>query len=231
MKALLCLIPLMLTLSAQAASEDLLAGFFKKLQAGEKQTVVAYGTSLTAGGAWVASMKQWFEEKYPGQVTVVNSGGPGQNSDWGAANVQGKVVANNPNLVIIEFSYNDAHQKFKLTPEHCKGNLEKILSAITSKDPTTAIVLQTMNVPWDPAGGKDPAANRPELETYNDNYRNAAKAHGFPLVDNYPVWLKIKETDPKRYEAILPDGSHPNKAASEEVTWANVKAVLEKAAL
>lgn len=218
----------------RAESADSLAGFFKKLKAGEKQTVVAYGTSLTAAGAWVPLMQQWFEEKFPGQVTVVNSGGPGQHSDWGAAQVEGKVLAHSPNLVFVEFSYNDAHQRFKLNPEHCRKNLETIIEKIQTNDASTAIVLQTMNAPWDPPEGKgmkESATNRPELEAFNENYRAVAKAQNLPLVDNYPDWVKIQEADFPRYQTLVPDGSHPNKNGSTEVTWKNVMALLEKASL
>jgi hypothetical protein len=50
-----------------------------KLDAGEKQTVVTYGTSLTAGGAWVAQVREALSKKYPGRLTVINSG---QGSMW-----------------------------------------------------------------------------------------------------------------------------------------------------
>lgn len=233
MKLLLPFLMLATITVARAESVDPLAGFFKKLKAGEKQTVVAYGTSLTATGAWVPLMQQWFEEKFPGQVTVVNSGGPGQHSDWGVAQVENKVLAHSPGLVFIEFSYNDAHQRFKLTPGHCRKNLETIIETIRTRDESTAIVLQTMNAPWDPPEGKgfkDSAANRPEIEAFNENYRAVAKVRSLPLVDNYPDWLEIKETNLPRYQALVPDGSHPNKTGSTEVTWKNVKALLEKSA-
>lgn len=229
MKFLLPLLMLAATFS-HAGSPASLEDVFKKLKAGEKQTVVAYGTSLTAAGAWVPLMQQWFEEKFPGQVTVINSGGPGQHSDWGVAQLEQKVLAHSPNLVFVEFSYNDAHQRFQLTPEHCRKNLETIVETIQGTG--AAIVLQTMNAPWDPPEGKgmkDSATNRPELETFNDNYRAVARARNLPLVDNYPDWLAIKETNFPRYQALVPDGSHPNKNGGTEVTWKNVKALLEKA--
>ncbi len=113
--------------------------------------------------------------------------------------------------------------KFKLTPEHCKENLETIITKIQDKDPTTAIVLQTMNAPWNPPEGKgfkDSETNRPEIEAFNENYRVVAKTLGLPLVDNYPIWLKLKETNLPRYQALVPDGSHPSKAGSQEVDLA-----------
>src|SRR5690349_11253996 len=75
---------------------------FRSLAAGKKQTVVVYGTSLTHGGAWANATKQWFDQTYPGQVTFINSGGPGQNSDWGLANLKAKVLDHHPDLVFVE---------------------------------------------------------------------------------------------------------------------------------
>ena len=91
--------------------------FFNQLRTGNTQKVVVYGTSLTAGGAWVGAMEEWFEKCYPGQVTVINSGGPGENSDWAVAHLSEKVLAHDPSLVFIEFSYNDAHDKFQMPLE------------------------------------------------------------------------------------------------------------------
>lgn len=227
-------VPLLLLHTAGAMSEPTpaLAGVFENLKAGEKQTAVVFGTSLTKDGAWVRLMQDWFDAKYPGQVTVVNSGGRGQNSAWGAREVEAGVLAHDPDLVFIEFSYNDAHQRFNLTPEQGRKNLDAIIQAILTRNPKTAIVLQTMNAPWDPPEGKgfaDSAKNRPNLEAHNENYRAAAKQFHLALVDNHPDFLKIKETDFARYQSLVPDGSHPNQAGSKEVTWANVRALLEGA--
>jgi len=229
---LFSLLLLAIAAAARAEPTPALVDFFQKLKAGEKQTVVAFGTSLTRDGAWVGLMREWFEKKFPGLVTVVNAGGRGQNSDWGVKQVEAGVLARHPGLVFIEFSYNDAHQRFNLTPEHCLENLEKIVAALRRENPPIAIVLQTMNAPWNPPSGNfvNAETNRPNLETYNENYRHVAREQKLALVDNYPVFLKIKETDLPKYQAIVPDGSHPNKIGSTEVTWANVKALLEAAA-
>ncbi len=69
-----------------------LKAFFGRLKAGQKQTVVACGTSLTAIGAGAEATKNWFDQKYPGQVKFVNSGLPGLSSDAGVAQIQEKVL-------------------------------------------------------------------------------------------------------------------------------------------
>ncbi len=230
-RTLLCASLLVLCLCpAMASAEDHnFATFFKHLQAGQKQTVVAYGTSVTKYGYWVQAMQDWFNQQYPGLVTVINNGGPGQNSDWGVEHLQEMVLKLHPDLVTIEFATNDAHERFKMPLEKSRNNLDKIVTAIHSANPQTAIVLQTMNVFWDnPKAFARADSGRPQLHAFYDGYRTYAKEHGLPIVDNEPGWQKVKDTDPATFHLELPDGTHPNKNGSLQVNWPNVKAVLEQ---
>ena len=221
-------------LSGSAAeTAPALANFFKRLRAGEKLTVVTYGTSVTEYGAWVAMVQKWFDEKFPGQVTIVNSGGHGQNSTWGAAQIKDKVLDHKPDLVFIEFAVNDAHTRFNLPVETARKNLDAMVTAIQEQNPNTAIVLQTMNAFWDctkPGGFAAADTSRPKLEEYNDNYRACAKERGLPLVDNYPDWAKFKKEHFDQFQIFLPDGTHPNKDGVRTVMWPNVERFLEQSA-
>ena len=213
--------------SAARADNPLVTSVMQNLQAGKKQTVVFYGTSLTAYGSWVPMIKDWFDTQYPGLVTIINSGGPGQNSTWGLANLQAKVLDHKPDLVFIEFSYNDAVTRFDLPVEQAADNLDKIVAGIQAANPATAIVLQTMNVPWD--SPTTPArTKRPNLEAYNDNYRKYAQDHHLPLLDHYADWKKFEETQPDQYHASLPDGTHPDKNGTLVATWPIIKDLLDK---
>lgn len=203
--------------------------FFKKLEAGEKQTVVVYGTSLTHGGAWAQATRQWFEQTYPGQVTFINSGGPGENSDWGLHHLQAKVLDHRPGLVFIEFSYNDAHEKFALPVERGAANLAKMVAAIRAQNPDTIVVLQTMNVGWDAPNGNRSLSGRPALNRYNENYRVFAREQGLPLLDHYAAWLKLKQTEPEKFQRYVPDGSHPTTEGSLALIWPAIKTWLEEA--
>lgn len=201
---------------------------FRNLAAGKKQTVIVYGTSLTAGGAWASAAKQWFDEHYPGLVTFINSGGPGQNSDWGLENLKAKVLDHRPDLVFVEFSYNDAHEKFAMPLERGADNLDKIVQAILGENPEATIVLQTMNVGWDAPNANRSFSIRPQLEKFNGNYRACASKHNLPLLDHYAAWLKLKESDPATYQRYVPDGTHPEKEGSLAVTWPGVRDWLQQ---
>lgn len=202
--------------------------FFQNLQAGKKQTVVIYGTSLSKGGAWAMATKEWFESRYPGLVTFINSSGSGKNSDWALENLKAKVLAHRPNLILMEFSYNDCVDRFDMPVERAAANLEKMIAAIREQDPTTAIVLQVMNVGWDAPNGNKSFSVRLRLEEFNNNYRAAAKAHNLTLLDHYPNWLRLKETDPEKFQSYIHDGSHPVREGSMAITWPTVKAWLEQ---
>lgn len=212
------------------ASEALPTTTFANLRAGKAQTVVLYGTSLTHGGEWAVATKTWFAERFADKATVINSAGPGQNSQWGVANLNERVLAHQPDLVLMEFSYNDAHEKFKLTVEQAAKNLDAMVRSIRSKRPSCDIVLQVMNANWDGTSDKRPMSSRPQLTAFNDNYRAFAKANHLPLLDHFPAWQALKDKDPERFHAFVPDGTHPTKAGSLAVTWPAVKAMLERAA-
>lgn len=215
---------------AVSAGEVLPTTCFANLRAGKAQTVVLYGTSLTAGGAWSVATKEWFAEHFADKATVINSAGPGQNSQWGVANLNERVLAHQPDLVLIEFSYNDAHEKFKLTVEQAAKNLDAIVRGIKAKRPTCDIVLQVMNANWDGNSDKKPMSSRPQLTAFNDNYRAYAKANQLPLIDHFPTWQALKDKDPERFHSFVPDGTHPTKEGSLAITWPAVKALLERAA-
>lgn len=230
MKTLALLASLILSsglLQAKPEADPLVSGFFKKLKSGEKCSVVVYGTSLTQGGAWAVAMKDWFDQKSPGTVSFHNGGGPGQNSDWGVANLEAKVLKHRPDLVLIEFSYNDAHEKFKLPVAKGKSNLDEMVKAIRKQNPLTCIVLQVMNANWDAPNGNGSSLHRPELAAYNQNYRDYAQANHLPLLDHYPTWQKLKETDVGKFHAYIPDGTHPNKEGSLAITWPLIQTWLE----
>ncbi|MEA3213533.1 MAG: acyl-CoA thioesterase [Chthoniobacter sp.] len=212
-----------------STGQDTATEFFRHLKSGQKVTVVVYGTSLTHGGAWAPAMKEWFDTRSPGNVTFINSGGPGQNSDWGVQNLKAKVLDHQPDLVLIEFSFNDAHDKFKMPLERGEANLDKMVRAIQAQNAGTCIVLQIMNANWDAPNGSGSAAHRPQLEAFNENYRRYAREHGVILLDHYQAWNRLKSANPKQFQAFVPDGTHPNKEGSLAITWPAIKAWLEGA--
>jgi len=209
-----------------SAAEARLSRLFRSLEAGENQTVVVYGTSLTLYGAWAGAAEAWFNANYPGQVTFINSGGSGMNSDWGVANLQGSVLDHHPDLVLMEFSFNDAHTNFAMPVARGWSNLNAMMQDIRGQDVETTVLLQIMNVPWD-APGNPASTARPQLESFNENYRRFATGDDVPLLDHYPAWQALQRTNPALYQSYVPDGAHPTAEGSLAITWPALREWLE----
>ncbi len=186
-----------------------------RLQAGESQVVVAYGTSLTAVGAWVKQVGKVLETQFPGQVTLINSGGSGMNSNWGVENLEQKVLQKHPDTVFLEFSINDSVARFDLSVEKAKSNLETMIGRILKANPDGEIILMTMT-PGNayPEGHR---SHRKNIEAYYEMFREVAKERGFLLIDHYPNWKKLQTEDPEHFNLLVPDTIHPTAAGNAEV--------------
>jgi len=218
--------------AGEPPEEPLPTTVFKNLEAGKKQTVIVYGTSLTAVSEWPKALKAYFDKQFPGLVTFENSAKSGEESDWGVANLKKRVLEKKPDLVFIEFSVNDAATKHNISIEKSAANLDTMVKALRQQNPQVDIILQTMNTAWDSPDQSEHklyASDRPHLADYYDVYRKYAHEHDLPLIDNYPNWLKLQQTDEAKFKKWLPEGLHPIPEASLAVTLPAIEALLKKA--
>lgn len=202
---------------------------FKNLQSGKQQAVVVYGTSLSDTSEWPKAFKAYFDKRFPGQVSFTNAASSGKQSNWGVANLESRVLSLHPDLLLIEFSMNDAATKHQISPELALANLDRMVKSLRQQNPQVDIVLQTMNTVFDGNDGKQAATARPNLETYYEGYRKYANEQGLPLIDHYPNWRKLQQEDEATFKHWLPDGTHPAPKASLAVTWPAIETLLEKA--
>ncbi|WP_205760949.1 FAD-dependent oxidoreductase [Luteolibacter luteus] len=184
------------------------------LATGQARKVVVYGTSLTASGAWVGGMDSWLSTKYPGLLTVVNSGLSGKNSAEGVAQLSTKVLAHHPDTVFIEFAMNDAFLYSDGTPSlsvaQALTNLLSMIDSIQAQNPAVEIILQTMNTVWNsPTGSNASATLRPNLAAYYEMYREVAAERGLLLIDHHPNWAALQQDDLASFQGYVPDGVHP----------------------
>ena len=191
--------------------------FIQNLNNGKTQVIVTYGTSLTAGGAWVLGLQKALSSKYSGLAKVVNSGKGAMCSIWGVENLQERVIDKNPDTVIMEFSVNDAYLPYKMTPADCQKNLNILIKRILKDNPNCEIILMVMNPMVDIHAEK-----RPKLETFNDVYRATAREKGLLLIDHYPSWLLILNADRKEFDKLVPDGAHPNNQGCKKIVTPNI---------
>jgi acyl-CoA thioesterase I len=211
---------LLLILCAHAFSSEP-AQLIKNLEAGKKQHLVTYGTSLTHGGAWVGQIKAILEKKYGDKITVTNSAQSGMWSKWGLEHLDERVLQKNPDTVIIEWAINDAFLKYDTSVEQAKKNLETMMEQILKKNPQSEIILMTMDPPI-----REHLQRRPDIEKYYQMYRDVAKERKLRLVDHEPNWKAILNKDPKQYDALVPDGIHPNAKGCEQVILPALQASL-----
>jgi lysophospholipase L1-like esterase len=196
-----------------------------KARAGENVKVVLLGTSLTAAGSWPGSLNTWLnsESHGPGSVTVINRAVSGKASNHGVSVQLPLALEDEPDVVFIEFSMNDAASSLNITQQEATDNLNTMINALVAQNPNVIIILQTMN---NVATNTSPFSARPNLNAYYQIYRDAAVVHGAILIDHYPNWQNLFTTDLTRWNSYMKDAVHPNALGQTKVLMPELKAVL-----
>lgn len=206
------------SINSQAAEKSKL---ITNLEAGKQQTVVTYGTSLTAGGAWVGQLSAELKSRYSALPLVINSGRSAMWSKWGVDNLDTRVISKNPDTLFIEFTINDAFLKYNTSVPQARSNLLNMVDRVLAANKACEIILMVMNPPI----GVHLDA-RPHIELYNQMARDVAAERNLMLIDHYPDWQKILKADPKQYTALVPDGIHPNAEGCKQVILPNILRAL-----
>ncbi len=125
-----------------------LSNTYKKITEERQLTVVYFGGSVTAGAcasdpdktSWRALTGKYLKEKYPDvQVNNVSAAIGGTGTGFGLFRIENDVLSYNPDLVFIEFSINDAYQRY--TVEESLIYYESIIRKIYSSNPYTDIII------------------------------------------------------------------------------------------
>ncbi|QDU53898.1 GDSL-type esterase/lipase family protein [Aeoliella mucimassa] len=203
--------------SSPPAGLPVKSALIQQLDAEQPQTIVVYGTSLTAGGAWVHQLSTRLNARYPDQITWVNAAMSGKASASGVANLDDRVLSKQPDAVFIEFGMNDAFAVYPegnidqgITVDQARANLEQMITRIEQQNPDAQVILQTMNPSWDAANGNQSGTKRPQLPDYYQMYREVAAERELLLIDNHVVWLTLQKNQPEEFAARVSDGTHPD---------------------
>jgi len=180
--------------------------------------MVAFGTSLTARGPWSQALTEDLAA-CSGIEASVNVAQPGANSNWALSNIE-RVIALQPNVVLVEFSINDASLLHGMSGTQSRTNTEAIITQLQDALPAVRVVLMTMN----PATGLG-WASRPFLGDFYQIYRDVARDKQVELADLMPLW-EAHGLDGE----TLPDGVHPSDAAAEAVIVPELARLLGGAA-
>jgi acyl-CoA thioesterase-1 len=197
--------------------------FIEMLEQGVAQTLCIYGTSLSYHLA--PHLRDALKNQFGDLITVINSGMSGTASRTGLAELRNRVIDHAPDTLLLEFAVNDSHTYFHspqaldagITLQESRANLEEMLDILNVALPSSEVILQTMNPAWDPPQSTLPATNRPELDQFYEQYREAAKARGLQILDNYSLWRTIQINDLENFERLIPDGVHPTPHAIKAV--------------
>lgn len=199
--------------------------FLKRLQKGQPQHLVVYGTSLSSGGAgnaWIQVVSAAIQEQFgDGLIQYSLAGKGGMWSVWGVKNFEDSVIAKKPDAVFIEFGMNDAFQEYGTSVALARLNLEYMIDRLRLYNDSCDIFLQVMNMPI----GKS-AAFRPHLDEYYTMYRKVAQEKKVMLIDHYPNWKHLLDQGEDTFRQYVPDGLHPNRKGGEEVIAPKIIEIL-----
>jgi lysophospholipase L1-like esterase len=198
----------------------------QNLDNGVSQTLVFYGTSLTAGGSWADEMEKILNEKYGKLIQVYNCARGGSNSGWGRANILKRVLPLDPDTILIEFSMNDAIVSRKIPVDRARENLLYMIATLKAQNPKVEVVLLTMNPLGDKVASRtaDDPYFRGSLPDHYQMVRDFAAEQKLKLIDVNSIWLEFKNKDPRAFAKRVPDGVHPDDIGNREVI---LPAVLE----
>ncbi|KQT61787.1 MULTISPECIES: SGNH/GDSL hydrolase family protein [unclassified Aureimonas] len=170
--------------------------------------ILAFGTSLTARGGWQVPLRTAMALCLKRPVEVETVALSGSTSRWALTQV--KEVANHrPDIVLVEFSANDAALDRFLSLGESRKNMAHVFDELRTALPEARVYSMGMN----PIIGLRGFV-RPFLGDYVEAHRRLAADRGFGFVDFRPFWGAMPDGE---LEAAIPDGSHPDPAVASTI--------------
>lgn len=170
--------------------------------------IVTFGTSLTARGGWQEPLRRALSACRDAEVTIVNLAKSGMASDWGVTQID-KVLAEKPDVVLIEFAVNDAALDRFLSLAVSAANIEEIVTRLKAGETRPAVHVMAMS----PVSGLR-GWIRPYLAQYEDRHAEIARRLGAGFIDHRPAWAKLSADE---IAAAIADGTHPDPATAGRV--------------
>jgi len=212
---LVCLGLMMSPMSFLSASESV------------KPRVITFGDSTTAPRGTVTVYTTQLEEEFP-EVEFLNKGVGGNNTNMAGQRFAKDVLAQEPDVVVIQFGINDAAVDLWKTPpateprvslDEYEKNLRTFIDQL--REIEARVILMTPNQtrwspltidkyghpPYDP---EDPQGFTRILADYAERVRMVAKDMQVPLVDIYALY-DAEDLKQAPCRDLLPDGMHPSE--------------------
>jgi len=176
--------------------------FFDKLEAGEDVTVSYIGGSITEGAGvryreycYAQLATNYLTKHYPdAKINHNNAGISGTPSSFGNIRVQKDVLANDPDIVFVEFACNDSQGN-----EYHFETYESLLRTILGYKEDIAVVIMLS------FGGTIPDGPNRSF------HKELGKRYGIPVVDVHNPVLRAINDGHFTSEEFVPDGVHPGE--------------------
>ena len=170
--------------------------------------IVTLGTSLSARGGWQEPLRRSLSTCLSTDVSVVNMAKSGMTSEWGLTQVD-RVVAERPDIVLVEFAVNDADATEFISLRRSTANMSEIISRLRDSQTRPAIYVMAMN----PVSGLR-GMIRPFLARYEEMHAAVAKKLGAGFIDHRPAWARLST---EQLAEAITDGTHPDPAVAGRV--------------
>ncbi len=184
----------------------------KKLGAGEKVRIVAFGDSITAGGdasePKLIFWERWAEAlrgKYPrATIEAINGATGGDTTEQGLQRLQDKVLSQHPDLVLIGFGMNDHNREgFGVPLAKFAENLRTLIDRTRAATGAEVVLFSAFppNPKWH--------YGTHNMEAYAAATEQVAREKQCAFADVYHVWMSISAR--KKPEDLLSNNiNHPN---------------------
>jgi hypothetical protein len=170
--------------------------------------IVAFGTSLTARGGWQAGLEAKLAACLQRPVRVESVAKSGETSAWALTQLD-RVVAEEPDIILIELYANDATVHRFVSLAQSRRNIGEILDQLNRHLPRARIILMAMN-PFSGLRG----LIRPFVGSYISAHQAEARKRGVEFVDHRPGWERLS---PDELAAASPDGAHPQPEVAARI--------------
>ncbi len=185
-----------------------LTNTYKKLTENKALTVVYFGGSVTMGyksshGGWRGLSGNWLKEQFPqADITLINAGLGESGTFMGTYRVQNDVIAQNPDLVFVEYAINDKYKGS--TQEQAASQYETVVREIKRALPTCDIVTLLVT-----DSGVAPLL--PELYPTAAGHAAVAEAYHIPVINVGAALVNHMEdyTNKDEWNRYFWDGVHP----------------------
>ncbi|MFZ5678094.1 MAG: SGNH/GDSL hydrolase family protein [Pseudomonadota bacterium] len=175
---------------------------------GEALKIVTFGTSLTARGGWQEPLREALSACGNAEVTIVNLARSGMASDWGVTQID-KVLAEKPDVVLVEFAVNDAALDRFLSLAASGANMEEIVTRLKAGESKPAVYVMAMS----PVSGLR-GWIRPYLAQYEERHAEIARKLGVGFIDHRPAWARLSADE---IATAIADGTHPHPGTAGRV--------------